>query len=142
MRPPPAHSLVNRLIALTLLLLMFAGSLGLGAVWFRQEISQTANRSRSLEHKLADVERRLDEVSAQVAAAVNPDTLLRQNEAMRLGLAAPREIQVRRIAGSAELRLASKRNLEAFSDEGFSVAAASASPRNDLSFRFATASLR
>lgn len=121
---------------------MFAGSLGLGAVWFRQEISQTANRSRSLEHKLADVERRLDEVGAQVAAALNPDTLLRQNEAMRLGLAAPREIQVVRVAGSAELRLASKRNLEAFGDVGFSVAAASATPRNDPSFRFATASLR
>jgi len=137
MRPPPAHSLVNRLIALTLLLLVFAGSLGLGAVWFRQEISQTANRSRSLENKLADVERRLDEVNAQVAAAVNPDTLLRQNEVMRLGLAAPREIQVQRVAGSAELHLASKRTAEAFR-----VTAASASTRHDLSFRVVTASLR
>jgi len=142
MRPPPANSLVNRLIALTVLLLVFAGSLGLGAVWFRQEISQTANRSRSLEGKLADVERRLDEVNAQVAAAVNPDALLRQNEGMRLGLAAPREIQVWRIAGSAELHLAAKRNLEAFRDESFSVAAASASTRHDLSFRVVTASLR
>ena len=137
MRPPPAHSLVNRLIGLTLLLLVFAGTLGLGAVWFRQEISQTANRSRSLEGKLADVERRLDEINAQVAAAVNPDALLRQNEVMRLGLAAPREIQVVRVAGSAELRLASKRNMETFR-----VAAASATARNELSFRVVTASLR
>jgi hypothetical protein len=137
MRPPPAHSLVNRLIALTLLLLVFAGSLGLGAVWFRQEISQTANRSRSLEGRIADAERRLDEVNASVAAAVNPDTLLRQNEVMRLGLAAPREIQVVRVAGSAELRLASKRSRDAFT-----VAATSESARNDLSFRVVTASLR
>ena len=137
MRPPPAHSLINRLIALTLLLLVFAGSLGLGAVWFRQQISRTANRSRALECKLADVERRLDEVNAQVAAAVNPDTLLRQNEAMRLGLAAPREIQVVRVNGSAELRLASKRNREAFT-----LAANAESARNDLSFRVVTASLR
>ncbi|MDI1249054.1 MAG: hypothetical protein PSV13_09350 [Lacunisphaera sp.] len=136
MRPPPAHSLVNRLIALTLLL-VFAGSLGLGAVWFRQEISQTANRSRSLENKLADVERRLDEVNAQVAAAVNPDTLLRQNAMMRLGLAVPQEIQVHRVAVSAELRLAAKRNAEAFRET-----AASASARNDLSFRVVTAALR
>lgn len=137
MRPPPAHSLVNRLIALTLLLLVFAGSLGLGAVWFRQEISSTANRSRALTGKLADIERRLDEVNAQVAAAVNPDALLRQNEVMRLSLAAPREIQVVRVAGSAELRLAAKRNLETFS-----LAAASESARQDLSFRVVTASLR
>jgi hypothetical protein len=137
MRPPPAHSLVNRLIALTLLLLVFAGSLGLGAVWFRQEISQTANRSRSLEGRIADVERRLDEVNAQVAAAVNPESLLRQNDVMRLGLVAPREIQVVRVAGSAELRLAAKRNRDAFN-----VIATSESARNDLSFRVVTASLR
>ena len=142
MRPPPANSFVNRLIALTLLLLVFAGSLGLGAVWFRQEISSTANHSRSLEVKLADIERRLDEVNAQVAAAVNPDALLRQNEVMRLGLALPREIQVRRVAGSAELRLAMKRNAETFGTEGFSVAAASASARPDPAFRVVTASLR
>src|SRR4051812_5413349 len=66
MKPPPAHGLVNQLIALTLLLLAFSGSLGLGAVWVRQEISQTANRSRSLEVKVANVERRLDEVNADV----------------------------------------------------------------------------
>lgn len=137
MRPPPTHSLVNRLIALTLLLLVFAGSLGLGAVWFRQEISATANRSRTLEGRLADVERRLDEVNAQVAAAVNPDALLRQNEVMRLGLAAPREIQVVRVAGSPELRLAAKRTAEAFT-----VAATSAPARQDLSFRVVTVALR
>jgi hypothetical protein len=137
MRPPPAHAHVNRLIALTLLLLVFAGSLGLGAVWFRQEISQVANRNRALDGRLADIGRRLDEVNAQVAAAVNPDALLRQNGTMRLGLSAPRELQVVRVAGSAELRLASKRNLEAFS-----LTAASASARDDLSFRVVTASLR
>ena len=136
MRPPPAHALVNRLVALTVVLFVFAGSLGLGAVWFRQEISSTANRNRALEGRIADVERRLDEVSAQVAAAVNPDALLRQNEAMRLGLAAPREPQVVRVAGSPELRLAAKRSAEAFR-----VTAASAA-RTDLSFRVVTASLR
>ncbi|MDB6115426.1 MAG: hypothetical protein JWQ62_2371, partial [Lacunisphaera sp.] len=97
MKPPPAHGLVNQLIALTLTLLVFSGSLGLGAVWARQEISQTANRSRSLEVKVADVERRLDEVNAEVAVAVNPDVLLQQNQAMHLGLASPRETQVRRV---------------------------------------------
>lgn len=132
MRPPPAHSLVNRLIALTVLLLVFAGSLGLGAVWFRQEISQTANRSRALEGRLADIERRLDAVNEQVAEAVTPRVLCAQNEAMRLGLAVPREIQVVRVGGSPELRLAAKRNQEAFR----------ATVRNDLPFRIVTASLR
>ena len=134
MKPPPAHALVNRLIALTLLLLVFSGSLGLGAVWVRQEISQTANRSRGFVARINDVERRLDEVNAEIAAAVNPDALLRQNEAMRLGLATPKETQVVRVEGSPELRLAAKRNREIFS--------LAAAGDHDPAFRVITASLR
>lgn len=136
MKPPPANANVNRLIALSLLLLVFSGTLGLGAVWVRQEISQTANRSRALVAKIADVERRLDEVNAQVAAAVNPDVLLKQNQAMRLGLGTPKEAQVVRVDGSPELRLAAKRNREIFN--------VASVPAGDsaLTFRLVTASLR
>jgi len=137
MKPPPAHGLVNQLIALTLLLLAFSGSLGLGAVWVRQEISQTANRSRLLEGRVANIEHRLDEVNADVAAAVNPDVLLQQNQAMRLGLVSPRETQVRRVEQSPELLLAQRHNREAFSLNA-------ASPVRDQPpvFRLVTASLR
>lgn len=109
MRPPPANALVNKLVALTLCLLIFAGTLGLGAVYVRQEIFATANRSRAVEQQIADVERQLDEVNAQVAAALNPATLLRQNDTMGLGLTAPRTVQVVRVEESPELRLAGKR---------------------------------
>jgi outer membrane murein-binding lipoprotein Lpp len=115
MKPPPAHTIVNRIILLTLGCLMLTGTLGLGAVWMRQEISQTANQSRELQGKIEDIERRLDEVNAQVAAAVNPDTLVNRNQAMRLSLAAPREAQVYRVSEAVELRLAAKRNREIFS---------------------------
>lgn len=138
MKPPPAHAFVNQLIALTLILLVFSGTLGLGAVWVRQEISQTANRSRALEVKIAHVERRLDEVSAEVAAALNPNALLQQNQMMRLGLVLPQEVQVVRVTGSPELRLAARRNREIFD-----LAAANANSRdNPYSFRVVTASLR
>ncbi len=115
MRPPPAHAFVGQLITLTLLLLIFSGSLGLGAVWVRQEISGSANRSRGIETKIADVERRLDEVNADVAAALNPGELLRQNQAMMLGLSSPRELQIQHVGESPEDRLAAKRNHEIFS---------------------------
>lgn len=137
MKPPPAHAHVNRLIALTLLLLIFSGSLGLGAVWVRQEISQTANRSRALVARVADVERRLDEVNAEIAAAVNPDALLKQNQVMRLGLASPREIQVVRMEGSPEIRLLSRLNRE-----NFERASAEAAGNGPPEFRIITASLR
>ena len=136
MKPPPTHAHINRLIALTLLLLVFSGSLGLGAVWVRQKISATANRSRVLVARLAEVDRRLDEVSAEVAAAVNPDALLRQNQVMRLALATPREVQVVRIAESPELRLAAKRNREIFS------LASDQTAGSAPVFRVVTASLR
>ncbi len=136
MKPPPAPGLINRIIALTLLLLVFTGTLGLGAVWMRQEISSTANFSRTLEDKLTGVERRLDEVNAEVAAAVNPDALLQQNNFMHLTLASPRELQVVRVAGSAELRLAAKRNREVFS------LSAVTRDQSNAEFRVVTASLR
>jgi len=134
MKPPPPDALINQLIALSLGLLIFAGTLGLSAVWVRQAISGTANRSRTLEVKIANVERRLDEVGAEVAAALNPDSLLRQNQAMRIGLVSPRELQIVRVNESPELLLASKRNREVFS-----LASASGGP---TTFRLVTASLR
>jgi hypothetical protein len=114
MKPPPARAFVGQLITLTLLLLVFSGSLGLGAVWVRQEISGTANRSHGLENRIADAERRLDELNAEVAAGLNPKALLRQNQAMQLGLLSPNEIQIIRVDGSPELRLAAKRNRDIF----------------------------
>jgi len=141
MRPPPPNAFVNRLIALTLFLLVFSGSLGLGAVWVRQEISGTANRSHVIESKIADVERRLDEVNAEVAAALNPSALLKQNVAMQLGLSSPTETQVLRAEGSPELRLAAKRNREIFNvggDRSISEGAGG----TPYTFKVITASLR
>ena len=138
MKPPPTPGLINRLIALTLLLLTFTGTLGLGAVWMRQGISQTANSNRALEDKISEVERRLDHVNAEVAAAVNPDALLHQNTSMRLALATPRELQVVRVSGSAELRLAAKRNQEVFR-LGSTAADSTHAP---VAFRVVTAALR
>jgi hypothetical protein len=145
MKSAPSLTLVNRSIALTLLLLVFSGTLGLGAVWMRGEISRTANQSRALQGRITDVERRLDEVNAQVASAVNPDALLRQAQAMNLALASPRELQVVRVPESAELRLAAKRNRDVFSLSTASVAApasAEVPAGRAPTFRVLTAALR
>ena len=148
MKPAPTITVVNRLIAMTLALLVFSGTLGLGAVWMRGEISRTANQSRALEGRITDVERRLDEVNAQVASAVNPDALLRQGQFMNLALASPRELQVVRVPESAELRLAAKRNRDIFSlstaavELPTGVAGSASTPNRNPAFRVLTASLR
>lgn len=113
MKPPPPNALVNKLVALTLVLLMFAGTLGLGAVWVRQEIFATANRSRAIETQIADVERKLDEVRAQVATAESVASLLQKNDSLRLALTAPRELQVVRVAQDPTVELSRKRAAEA-----------------------------
>lgn len=127
-------------MALTLLLLVFSGSLGLGAVWVRQEISGTANRSHAIENKIADVERRLDEVNANVASALNVSALLQQNQVMRLGLTLPREAQIVRVDESPVDRLATKNNRDNF--QGVRVGLTSATAANPYSFKIITASLR
>jgi len=141
MRPPPARAFVSQLMSLTLILLVFSGSLGLGAVWVRQEISGAANRSHVIENRIADVERRLDEVNAEVAQALNPQALLQRNATMRLGLSNPREIQVVRVGESVELRLAAKRNREIFNVPTERVGSESAGGA-PYTFKIITASLR
>lgn len=113
MKPPPPNALVNKVVLLTLVLLMFAGTLGLGAVWVRQEIFATANRIRVLEGESADILRKLDEVGAQIATAESVATLLQQNDALRLGLATAKEVQVVRVERDPVLELGRKRSAEA-----------------------------
>jgi len=113
MKPPPSNALVNKVVLLSLLLLMFAGTLGLGAVWVRQEIFATANRIRVLEGETADVVRKLDEVGAQIATAESVATLLQQNDTLRLGLATAKEIQVVRVERDPVLELSRKAAAEA-----------------------------
>lgn len=113
MKPPPPNALVNKVVVLTLGLLLFSGSLGLAAVWVRQEIFATANRSRVLEGELADVIRKSDEVRAQVATAESVASLLDRNRQLGLALAAPRELQVVRVDRDPVVELSRKRAAEA-----------------------------
>ncbi len=113
MKPPPPNALVNKAVALTLFLLLFAGTLGLGAVWVRQEIFATANRSRVLQADIADVTRKLDEVRALIATAESVASLLDRNQSLGLALATPRELQVVRVEQDPTLELTRKRNAEA-----------------------------
>ena len=137
MKPPPPNALANRFVVLCLLLFIFSGTLGLGAVAMRQEIFRTANENRALERQLADVTRKLDEVRAQVATAESVHTLLRQNEVMRLALVAPQERQVVRVDSDPTIELARKRNTEALM-----FAAENDAPGNVLAVRFERASYR
>lgn len=136
MKPPPPNALVNKLVLLSLALLMFAGTLGLGAVWVRQEIFATANRIRLLEGETADVVRKLDEVGAQIATAESVAALLQSNDSLRLGLATAKEVQVVRVERDPVLELSRKRSAEAIFRS-----AEAAQNANAFAFRVIPASL-
>ena len=95
-------------------MLVFTGSIGFGTVWLRHEISLAANRNKLLQADLAEVQRQIDQFTAEIAAAKNPDTLIRLNAEMRLGLVQPREEQSEHVAVDVEQRLAARRAQDLF----------------------------
>jgi cell division protein FtsB len=113
-RPTKTASPVNRLFLATILLLAFAGSIGLATVWLRHQISAVAQSHKQLQARIVEVQRRTAETNAEIAGALNPEVLLSQNSTLRLGLAMPREHQIVSVADAVEVRLAAKRNSDRF----------------------------
>ena len=109
MNTSTANAFINQLLVYTLVMLVFTGSIGFGTVWLRHEISLAANRNKLLQADLAEVQRQIDQFTAEIAAAKNPDTLIRLNSEMRLGLVPPREEQSEHVAVDVGQRLAAKR---------------------------------
>ncbi|HUJ42724.1 MAG TPA: hypothetical protein VLW52_03850 [Opitutaceae bacterium] len=112
MNQSAANAFINQLLVYTLVMLVFTGSIGFGTVWMRHEISLAANRNKNLEARFAEVQRHLDQLTAEIAAAQNPDTLIRLNSEMRLGLVPPRQEQSEHVPVDPEQRLAEKRGGE------------------------------
>lgn len=104
----------SRLIAATVMLLVFAGTIGLATVWLRHQISEVATSNRNAQVRIAEIDRRIAGANARVAAGLSPEVLLRQNAGLHLGLAAPRDNQIIRVDEEVDIRLASKRNAELF----------------------------
>lgn len=102
-------AVVNGLFFLTLFMLAYAGAIGFGTVWLRHRISVTANANKALEMQMLDLQRRDNEVLAEIAQAQTTAELLRQNSLLGLQLVQPREGQVLRTTDDVERRLAAKR---------------------------------
>lgn len=117
MNTKTTHAFVNQLLVYTLVMISFSGSIGLGTVWLRHQISLTANSTRQIEQRIVETERRLSELNTQVTAEQSIDVLARRNSEWNLGLVLPKEPQVVRVSDSPERRLASRNNAEVFAAE-------------------------
>jgi hypothetical protein len=117
MNKTDTHGFVNQLLVYTLVMICFSGSIGLGTVYLRQQMAQTANSIRQLENRSDAVERRLAETNAFIAAESSADVLARRNADWGLGLVLPHEQQIVRVTEPVEERLAQKRYQEVFAKD-------------------------
>jgi len=121
MKKSETHAFVNQLLVYTLVVIGFSGSIGLGTVWLRHQISVTANTVKRLEARLAEVKRHSDEKEAEIGSAESPAMLELRNEQWQLGLQPPAPNQVHHIEVDPVRQLAAKRNRALFADEPVAV---------------------
>ena len=85
MHKKDTHAFVNQLLVYTLVMFFFSGSIGLGTVWMRHQISITANSAKVLEGKFNEMERLINETHAAIERAQDPAMLKLLNDQWSLG---------------------------------------------------------
>jgi len=110
----------NHFLLAALVTLGFGGSVGLGTVWLRHQISVVADTNRDLEQQRHDIERHTDDISAQVESALSPDVLRAQNQLMQLGLVELTQAQITPVPIDPISRLVARANRRVFERDGVS----------------------
>lgn len=116
MNTSSSHGFVNQLLVYTLVMIGFSGSIGLGTVWMRHQISVTANATKQLTARIAEVERHLAETTAAAESERDPNVLLQRNAAWHLGLVPPGQTRIVHVTQDPVMNLAAKRNRGLFGD--------------------------
>lgn len=89
-----SRAFVNQLFIGLLVTICCGGTVGLGTVWMRNQISVTANTNRALASRLAELQRHLDATEAQIETEQNYEALRLRNQQWRLGLVPMSDTQV------------------------------------------------
>ncbi|PTX90789.1 hypothetical protein [Opitutus sp. ER46] len=117
MKPFDSQAYVNQLLVGLLVTIGFGGSVGLGTVWMRHQISVVADHNAALVRQISDVERQIADTSALVEEAMSPQVLRAQNDSMRLGLAEITQTQIQPVIGDPARRLVARASRRAFERE-------------------------
>lgn len=123
------HAFVNQLLVYTLVMICFSGSIGLGTVWMRHQISATANSAKVLDSRCNEIERQINQMRAAVEREQDPAILKLRNDQWNLGLVQPAPQQIAYLAEDPVMRLAAKHNRDLFNNDG---------PSATVSFQLAT----
>ena len=114
MKRNDTHAFVNQILVCVLVTICFGGSIGLGTVWMRHQISLTAKTNRDLKASIAELDRRIAEMTARVESEQSNELLKQRNGEMRLGLVPVTEQQLRHVSEDPVKRLAARANREIF----------------------------
>lgn len=109
MRRTP-HAFANQLVICLLVSIGFGGSIGLGTVWMRYQISHTADGNRILKARIDGLERQIAEKISAVESEQTPDQLRRRNVAFEVGLQPVLETQVSHVPENPIERMARRAN--------------------------------
>jgi hypothetical protein len=112
-----SRAFVNQFMVYALVAICGSASIGLGMVWIRHQISLAANTNKVLVSTIDDLERRIEETDAAIAAEQDPAVLNRRNSEWQLGLLPPAQTQVRRVSEDPVTRLAAMHNRTLFGEE-------------------------
>ena len=109
-----SQAFVNQLLICLLVTMTCGGSIGLGTVWVRHQNSTTAKVNRALAARIAEVERRNDELTTLIQGEQRPELLRRRNAEMRLGLVPMNEVPVVHVADNVNDRLVERANRDLY----------------------------
>jgi hypothetical protein len=111
-----SHAFVNQLLICLLVTICFGGSVGVGLVWVRHQISITANNNRMLAARLREIEREIMEAKTTVESAQSPNALRALNAQFQLGLVPKSDGQVMLVTEDPVQRLMIRANRELYTE--------------------------
>ena len=112
-----SQAFVNQLLVCLLVTMTFGGSLGLGTVWVRHQISLTAKMNRALLADITEVNRRSDDIEAQIRSEQRPELMRQLNLEFRLGLAPKNEVPTVHITDNVNQRMVERANRWSFPEQ-------------------------
>ncbi|HVS54413.1 MAG TPA: hypothetical protein VHD62_18800 [Opitutaceae bacterium] len=119
MKTTDTHAFANQLLVCLLVTIGFGGSIGLGTVWMRHQISLTADANRRILAQIADVERMISRTTADADAERDPERLRQRNAEWRLGLVpcSSPEVHVLAVTENAQRALLERNNRDLYRDD-------------------------
>lgn len=110
------HAFANQLLICLLVSFGFGGSIGLGTVYLRHQITVTAKGNRALQASIGELRRKIDATTTAIETEQGYDTLNRRNTEWGLGLVPATDAQVVRVTEDPVQRLIRRRDSTLFSE--------------------------